>query len=109
ASEIEWLREYGPVYKPDVVLLVFFCGNDFMENDPVTFSDASDFGRRYIAKVAPRKLEFFRKLMIVPGSRLNGLIAEAATEYYAEHLDRFDATISAADLLSPEIGHHLNP
>ena len=54
-AEIEWLREYGPVYKPDVVLLVFFCGNDFMENDPVTFSDASDFGRRYIAKVAAER------------------------------------------------------
>ncbi len=108
-AEIEWLRQFGPVYKPDVVLLFFFCGNDFMENDPVTFSEASDFGRRYIGRVAPRKLEFFRKLMIVPGSRLNGLIAEAATEYYAEHLDRYDATISTADLLSPEIGIYRNP
>jgi GDSL-like lipase/acylhydrolase family protein len=108
-AEIEWLRKYGPVYKPDVVLLLFFCGNDFMENDPVTFGEASDFGLRYIGKVAPRKLKFFRRLMIVPSSRLNGLIAEAATEYYAEHLDRFDATISAADLLSPEIGIYRNP
>jgi hypothetical protein len=108
-AEIEWLRKYGPVYKPDVVLLLFFCGNDFMENDPATFREASDFGLRYIGKVAPRKLEFFRKLMIVPSSRLNGLIAEAATEYYAEHLDRFDATISPADLMSPEIGIYRNP
>jgi GDSL-like Lipase/Acylhydrolase family len=107
--EIEWLRKYGPIYKPDVVLLLFFCGNDFMENDPATFREASDFGLRYIGKVAPRKLEFFRKLMIVPSSRLNGLIAEAATEYYAEHLDRFDATISPADLMSPEIGVYRNP
>jgi hypothetical protein len=108
-AEIEWLRKYGPVYKPNVVLLLFFCGNDFMENDPATFREASDFGLRYIGKVAPRKLEFFRKLMIVPNSRLNGLVADAATEYYAAHLDRFDATISPADLMSPEIGIYRNP
>ena len=108
-AEIEWLRTFGPVYKPDVVLLLFFCGNDFMENDPATFSEASEFGVRYIGKVAPRKLEFFQKLVIVPHSRLNGLIAEAATEYYAEHLDRFDRTISPADLVSPELGVYRNP
>jgi hypothetical protein len=108
-AEIEWLRKYGPIYKPDVVLLLFFCGNDFMENDPVTFREASEFGLRYIGKVAPRKLEFFQRLMIVPGSRLNGLIAEAATQYYAEHLDRFDGGISQNDLVSPELGVYRNP
>jgi hypothetical protein len=108
-AEIDWLRTYGPVYKPDMVLLLFFCGNDFMENDPVTFREASEFGVRYIGKVAPRKLAFFKKVMLVPGSRLNGLIAEAATQYYAEHLDRFDPAISSGDLMSPEIGIYRNP
>jgi len=37
------------------------------------------------------------------------LIAEAATEYYVEHLDRFDPAVSRDDLQSPELGIYENP
>jgi hypothetical protein len=108
-TEIEWLRKYGALYRPDMVLLLFFCGNDFMENDPTTFAAASLFGTRYIADVAPRKIRVFEELLLFPRSRLNGLLAEAATEYYAAHLDRFDSSVSPADLEDPEIGIYRNP
>ncbi len=93
-TEIEWLRKYGALYHPDMVLLLFFCGNDFMENDAATFAAASRFGNHYIKEIAPRKIRVYEKLLLFPGSRLNGLLADAAAEYYAEHLDRFVPGIS---------------
>jgi len=108
-TEIEWLRRYGPRYEPDLVLLLFFCGNDFMENDPEIFAEASAFGTRYITKVAPRKIRLYHELLLFPHSRLNGLAAEAAAEYYAEHLDRFDPSVGRADIESPELGLYRNP
>jgi lysophospholipase L1-like esterase len=108
-TEIEWLRRYGPIYRPDVVLMLFFCGNDFMENDAMIFAEASAFGTRYITKVAPRKIRLYQKLLLFPRSHLNGLVAEAAAEYFAEHLDRFDRSIRHADLESPELGIYRNP
>jgi hypothetical protein len=108
-KEIEWMRQYAPIYRPDMILYLFFCGNDFMENDRETFDEASRFGQRYIRKVAPRKIAFFRKLLLFPDLRLNGLVAEAATEHYVEHLDRFDPSVTRADLESPELGIYENP
>ncbi len=107
--EIEWMRQYAPIYHPDLVLYVFFCGNDFMENDPAIFQRASEFGTRYIHEIVPRKMRFFDRLMWLPRLRLNGLLAEAATDYYVEHLDRFDPAITHADLESPELGIYENP
>jgi hypothetical protein len=108
-TEIEWLRKYGALYHPDMVLLLFFCGNDFMENDATTFAAASRFGTHYINEVAPRKIRLYQKLLVFPRSRLNGLLADAAAEYYAEHLDRFVAGITRGDLEDPEIGIYRNP
>ncbi len=108
-TETEWLRKYGALYRPDMVLLLFFCRNDFMENDPTTFAAASRFGTHYIADVAPRKIRVFEKLLPFPRSRLNGLLAEAGAEYYAAHLDRFDPSMARADLEDPEIGIYRNP
>ena len=108
-TEIQWLRKYGALYHPDMVLLLFFCGNDFMENDPTTFAAASRFGTHYIADIAPRKIRVFETLLLFPRSRLNGLLAEAAAEYYAAHLDHFDPRVSRADLEDPEIGIYRNP
>jgi hypothetical protein len=107
--EIEWMREFAPIYRPDMILLLFFCGNDFMENDPATFADASRFGERYIAKVVPRKIRFFEKLLLFPHLRLNGLFAEGMTKFYVEHMDHFDRAVSRADLESPELGLYRNP
>jgi lysophospholipase L1-like esterase len=108
-TEIEWLRKYGAVYHPDMVVLLFFCGNDFMENDATTFAAASRFGTYYIHEVAPRKIRLYEKLLLFPRSRLNGLLADAAAEYYAEHLDRFVPGISRENLEDPEIGIYRNP
>lgn len=107
--EIEWMRQYAPAYRPDLILYVFFCGNDFMENDPEIFRQASVFATRYIHEVVPRKTRFYERLLLFPHLRLNGLLAEAATDYYVEHLDRFDPAISRADLESPELGIYRNP
>ncbi len=107
--EIDWIREYGAVYRPDAILMVFFCGNDFMENDRGIFREASRFGKRYVREVVPRKLRFFAKVMRFPRLRLNGLLAEVLAEYYVRHLDRFDPAISIADLESPEFGLYRSP
>lgn len=107
--EIEWMRQYAPIYHPDLILYLFFCGNDFMENDPEIFGRASAFATRYVHEVVPRKMRFYDRLVLFPHLRLNGLIAEAATEFYVEHLDRFDPAITHADLDSPELGIYQNP
>jgi len=108
-QEIEWMRKFAPIYQPDVILCLFFSGNDFMENDAETFAAATRFGERYIGNVVPRKMRFFETVLLFPQLRLNGLIAEALTEYYVEHMDRFDRTISSADLESPELGLYRSP
>ena len=108
-QEIEWMRQYAPIYRPDMIVYLFFCGNDFMENNPETFAEASRFGELYLRKVAPRKIALFQKLLVFPWLRVNGLVAEAASDYYLEHLDRFDPAITRADLDSPELGIYENP
>lgn len=109
AEELRWLREYGPQYRPDLVLLVFFCGNDFMENSPELFRDAARFAKFYRLEVAPRKEAIFRRALILPGSRVNGLIASWITDWYGMHLDRFGHGIDRAQLESPEVGVYRTP
>ena len=107
--ELAWLQEFGPRYTPDLVLLVFFCGNDIMENSPAIFSRAGSFARFYTREVAPRKAQRFEQLLWLPGSRLNGLVAEALTQRYAGHLDRYVPGLKAEDLESPELGVYRAP
>lgn len=108
-AELGWHREFGPQYRPDVVLLLFFCGNDVMENSPVLFDRAKRFGIRYLREVVPRKEALFRRLVLFPGLRLNGLAAEALTTLYAENLHRFHPSLSTEDLTSPELGVYHSP
>lgn len=108
-AQLHWLQRYGPIYKPDLVLLAFFCGNDFMENAPAIFARASAFARFYQDVVAPRKTAFFDRALLLPRSRLNGVLAEALTTWYAAHLDLFDHAIQADDLVSPELGVYHTP
>jgi hypothetical protein len=108
-KEIRYVTEYGPIYRPDRVLLLFFCGNDIMENSTDTFEAAARFARRYKTEVAPQKLAFFDRVFFFRRSRLNGLVAEAATTYYAGHLYRFVEGLTEADLVSPELGVYRFP
>lgn len=108
-AQLEWLRRYGPEYRPDAVLLLFFCGNDIMENSPETFRAASDFVDLYLEKVVPRKVGLFKNLMLVPGSRLNGFVAETLTDWYARNLHRFHDDLDAHDLQSTELGLYRTP
>lgn len=108
-TELEWLRKYGPEFKPDLVLLVFFCGNDVMENSDRLYGAAQKFAAHYVSQVVPRKIEFFNHALIFPRSRLNGLVAEALTTWYSENLFRFDHSIRREDLESPELGVYQSP
>lgn len=108
-AQRNWLNEAGPEFKPNDVLLLFFCGNDVMENSKSLDKKAGDFARFYVNEIAPRKERIFRRLLVFPRSRLNGLLAETATTWYAAHLDRFVPGISAADLESPELGVYRHP
>ena len=108
-AQLGWLREFGPVYEPDVVVLLFFSGNDIMENSAEIFAAAGDFVRFYLREVVPRKEALFEKLLWIPWSRLNGLIAEAVVTFYAQNLDLFDEAVSAEDLSSTELGLYRRP
>ena len=103
-KELRYITELGPVYQPNATLLLFFCGNDIMENWPETFLKAGRFGRLYQTRIAPRKVAFYRRLFVCPHSRLNGLFAEAVTTFYADHLDWFEPELKPGDLVSPELG-----
>ncbi len=108
-AELRWLRTYGQYYRPDAVLLMFFCGNDVMENSDEIMADAGLFGRRFETQILPRKQALFNRLLLLKRSRVNGLIAEAITTFYAAHLDRFDQSIRREDLISPELGVYEKP
>lgn len=108
-TELAWLRRFGPQYRPDVVLLLFFCGNDVMENSPVIFSRAQEFVATYYREVTSRKIALFRSLEVFPRSRLNGLLAQDVTTFYAEHLPWFHPELTPASLTSPEIGVYRRP
>lgn len=108
-AELEWLKEYGPKYHPDVILLMFFCGNDVMENDPDLFEGAHQFGDRYMKELLPRKEAFFQRWMLLPRSRMNGAIAEMATTYYAAHMYRYVHDLKKEDFISPELGVYQKP
>lgn len=108
-KERAYIKRAVPIYRPDAVLVVFFCGNDIMENCPETFSQARSFALAYQSQVAPRKIAMFHRLLWMPGSRLNGLFAEAAAAWYARRLDWFVPGLSSGDLVSPELGVYAQP
>ena len=108
-KERGYLEQFGPVYRPDAVLLLFFCGNDVMENSPETFAAAGAFARTYQKTVGPKKLQVYNRVRILPRSRLNGLVAVAATQFYANHLDWFVDGVKRDDLISPELGVYRVP
>ncbi|HWR97704.1 MAG TPA: GDSL-type esterase/lipase family protein [Candidatus Methanoperedens sp.] len=101
-AELGWLKRFGPEYGPDLVLLVFFCGNDVMENSPATYRKATAFATSYQKVVAPRKLALYDRLFFLRRSRLSGFVAERAATFYAAHLDRFDRSVTREQLLGPD-------
>ncbi len=108
-KETKYVTDLAPVYKPDATLLLFFCGNDFMENWPETFKDAGKFAELYKRIIAPKKIAFFERVFIFRHSRLNGLLAEAFTSFYANHLYRFTSELKKSDIISPELGVYRVP
>lgn len=108
-KETKYVTQLGPVYQPDAVLLLFFCGNDFMENWPATFKDAGGFATMYQKVIAPKKIAFFNKVFVFRRSRFNGLIAEAATTFYANHIYWFTNELKKDDIVSPELGVYKTP
>lgn len=109
AKETQYVTSLAPIYKPDLTLLLFFCGNDFMENWHETFDQARFFASQYKKNIATRKIALFQNLLVLPQSRLNGLIAETTTSLYAEHLNWFNKDFKKEDLLSPELGVYQVP
>lgn len=103
-AQLGWLSKYGPRYRPDLVLLVFFCGNDVMENSSTIFERARRFASLHQKKIAPRTLAFYRRLFRIRGSRLNGFVAERATTFYAARMHLFHDDITHDQLQSPDAG-----
>jgi len=101
-AELGWLRRYGPDYRPDLVLLVFFCGNDIMENSPATYRAAQAYAAFYQKVVAPRKLALYDRLFFLRRSRLSGFIAERAATFYSGHLHLFHGDVTQAQLFGPD-------
>jgi len=108
-AELNWLRTYGPRYKPDLVLLVFFCGNDVMENSPVTYGKATAFAGFYQKVIAPRKIALYNRLFVVRGSRLNGFVAERVATFYAMRMYLFHRDVTREQLAGPDIEVYRTP
>ena len=108
-AELGWLRTYGPRYRPDLVLLVFFCGNDVMENSPVTYGKARAFADFYLAVVAPRKIALYKRLFAVRSSRLNGFVAERVATFYSMHMNLFHADVTREQLAGPDVEVYRTP
>jgi len=107
--ELNWLRQYGPLYRPEIVLIMFFCGNDVMENSSAIFKKAQRFALFYMREIAPRKITFFSHVYLFPRLRLNGFIAEHLTDFYAQHLNLFHPSLSLEIITSPELGVYKYP
>jgi hypothetical protein len=107
-QQLAWLREFGPRYRPDLVLLVFFCGNDIMENSDSLFERAGHYGR-FMLRVAARKVALYNRLFLVRSSRLNGLLAYRAALLYSTHLYLFDRQVTREQLDSPDIEVYQTP
>jgi len=101
-AQLGWLREFGPRYRPDLVLLVFFCGNDVMENSRATFERASRYGTFQLKVVIPRKIAFYNRLFRLRSSRLNGFVADRLTSLYASRMYFFDRDVTREQLQSPD-------
>jgi hypothetical protein len=108
-AELNWLRTYGPRYKPDLVLLVFFCGNDVMENSPGTYGPATAFAGFYQKVIAPRKIALYNRLFAVRASRLNGFVAERIATFYSMHMNLFHRDVSREQLAGPDVGVYRTP
>lgn len=108
-KEAKYVATLAPVFKPDAVLLLFFVGNDFLENSPTTFKNAARFAAVHRRIVAPRKIAFFRNAFRLPRSRLNGLLAETLTSLYARHLYWFTDAVQRSDLIAPDLGAYRVP
>jgi hypothetical protein len=103
-AQLGWLRKFGPRYRPDLVLLVFFCGNDVMENSRVTFEKARRYAAFQLSVVAPRKLALYNRLFRISRSRLNGFVAERATALYASRMYLFHDDVTREQLQGPDAG-----
>ena len=108
-AEIGWLRAYGPRYRPDLVLLVFFCGNDVMENSPVTYGRARAFADFYLAVIAPRKIALYQRLFVLRRSRLNGFVADRVATFYSMHMNLFHADVTPERLAGPDVEVYRTP
>jgi len=108
-AELGWLRAYGPRYRPDLVLLVFFCGNDVMENSPATYGKASAFASFYQKVIAPRKIALYQRLFVVRRSRLNGFVAERVATFYSMRMNLFHGDVSREQLAGPDVEVYRTP
>jgi len=108
-AELDWLRTYGPRYRPDMVLLVFFCGNDVMENSSVTYNEAQRYAIFYMRLIAERKIALYNRLFVVRHSRLNGFLAERAAIFYTLHMNLFHPEMSREQLAGPDVEVYRSP
>lgn len=108
-AQLGWLRTHGPRYRPDLVLLVFFCGNDVMENSPGTYGPATAFAAFYQKVLAPRKIALYNRLFVVRASRLSGFVAERVATFYSMHMHLFHRDVSREQLAGPDVGVYRTP
>jgi hypothetical protein len=91
------------------VLLVFFCGNDVMENSPVTYGKAAAYAGFYQKVIAPRKIALYNRLFAVRASRLNGFLAERIATFYSMHMNLFHRDVSREQLAGPDVEVYRSP
>jgi hypothetical protein len=102
-DEIGFLREEGLRYAPDAVILTFFPGNDIAENSPVLNNRYLQWlAEVYFPKIVEARITSYDRLLRLPWSTSNRLLAERCAEFYSTHLYAFDRSVKREEMLSPQ-------
>lgn len=103
-GEIGFFVEEGRQYRPNLVVLAFYPGNDVRENSDVLNERYEQWlDRIYLTYIVPARLNVRTRLLKFPGLRLNRLFVDAVSDLYAANIYRFHPELRAGHLVSPDL------
>ncbi len=99
--ELNYLRDPGLKYSPDMVVLSVFPGNDVRENSP-PLNDRywAWFNGVYRAHVVTARIHFLDVFLRFKWSYLNHFLADRLCDYYVGHLYLFHRGLKKEEMIS---------